>query len=370
VTPEDLERIATNVRRTGFVLEYDVTRLLHEHRWTVINSRYYLDDVTPQAREMDVIAYKVRPIGDCLLYTTLVISCKKSAEAVWGILFREADLADPNMNWHPVRAWSNHPAVRHMLVNPSWRQKYVSSIKRAGLYDTLFEPVGHVFAFQEFARSNGTPRNDTNLFLANSSLMKAEAYELGSLERRKTTPVLYNFNLISVVDFELVAVAFQGNDIRPRAVTDAVCVVNYIVNRTDTVARIHITTMARFDALLERYDALHEAHSSFFATLYDSFFDGVFSDDARVNVYRERFERRILWAINSVLQRQGMNPAESKSLWFRIRPDQSLAICVAPTPEGATALEADLPLRKMSAKALLELYRYSGEFHFEDDSLF
>ncbi len=47
------------LEKTGFGLEYTVSSILENDGWTVINNKYYIDDVQGSAREIDIIAYKV-----------------------------------------------------------------------------------------------------------------------------------------------------------------------------------------------------------------------------------------------------------------------------------------------------------------------
>lgn len=68
------------INKTGFILEYKVTKILERHNWNIINNRYYIDESIGCEREIDIVAYKAKEIDGIAYYTTLIISCKKSTE--------------------------------------------------------------------------------------------------------------------------------------------------------------------------------------------------------------------------------------------------------------------------------------------------
>ena len=49
-----------NIEKTGYVLEFNVSSLLQKHGWSVINNKYYIDDVQPAVREIDIVGYKAK----------------------------------------------------------------------------------------------------------------------------------------------------------------------------------------------------------------------------------------------------------------------------------------------------------------------
>ena len=79
----------TEIRKTGFVLENQIALILKSAGWTVISNKYYIDDSEESVREIDLIAYKAKRIQHFDVYTTLIISCKKSGDNAWALLARE-----------------------------------------------------------------------------------------------------------------------------------------------------------------------------------------------------------------------------------------------------------------------------------------
>ena len=99
------------IRKTGFVLEHDVSTALRKKKWTVISNKYYVDDNESTVHEIDLIAYKSTSVKHFRVYTALILSCKKNESNAWALLSRDIDRADPNKNWQPLHAWSNDKAV-------------------------------------------------------------------------------------------------------------------------------------------------------------------------------------------------------------------------------------------------------------------
>src|SRR5258708_15698332 len=273
----DLPKVVDGIRKSGFVLEYQVTELLRAHKWTVISHKYYIDDVQESAREIDLVAYKIYRHADYVMYTTLIVSCKKSDNNAWAFLMRDREVPDPNIDWNPVKVWSNETVLRHILSR-DWREGYLRDIATVPILEELFTPSGHLFAFQEIDKMRATVQNDKNIFNATSSLMKAEAYELNRLEKRKKRPVIYTFNLLSIAETDLVILHFAGKDINAMEAGDARFIFNYIVNRSETASRIHFIGFGELDRVLGTYDLLHEANGAFFEKRHSAFYATVFAN--------------------------------------------------------------------------------------------
>lgn len=115
----DLSLFEQGIKKTGFDLEFRISKILQDNNWTVINNRYYIDDHQETVREIDIIAYKASQLEDFLLLTTLVVSCKKSEENAWVLLSKNRDAQDPNVEWKPMHVWTNNKALNFTLASPS-----------------------------------------------------------------------------------------------------------------------------------------------------------------------------------------------------------------------------------------------------------
>lgn len=175
------DKFATEIRKTGFVLESKVSEALRRAGWTVISNKYYEDDFEGSVREIDILAYKVAKVQQVKVYTTILVSCKKSEPDIWALLARPIDLKNPNSDWWPLHTWSNDKSIAFHLERPKIARTYHEEVHALGVKEALQVPEYEVFAFQEMNRVSGAPHNDSNIFKAVTSLMKAQAYELGAL---------------------------------------------------------------------------------------------------------------------------------------------------------------------------------------------
>lgn len=366
----NLNSVVENIRKSGFVLEHDVTELLVQHQWSVINNRYYVDDVQEIAREIDIVAYKARKFANVWIYTVLVISCKKSEENSWALLFRHHNKNDPNMDWYPVKVWSNSKILKFMTNQPDWRLGYLEKADDRGLREELFEPTGHSLAFQEIHKTKHTIQNDKNIFNAISSLMKAEAYEMSSLERRKKDIALYNFNLVSVVDTELIKLQFRGKKIISSIIDEAKCIINFIVNKRETSSRIHFCTLQTLDNTLKSYDRLHQLNYLFFKDLTDSFYTDIFSDLERRELLKENFLRQVLWSYNFYYSQEYRKENRFQSIDFNFRRHTDVLEVLLDADESEIRfLNTHDGVRRITKTALKNVYRYTGEFTFAEEGI-
>ena len=278
-----LQRFVHNIQKTGFILEFSVSRLLQCHGWIVVNNKYYLDDVTGNARELDLLAYKVSTCQSIRIYTTLLISCEKSEEHAWALISKQKNERDPNTEWFPISVWSNDPILNFMLTQSKtdWKTRYVDS--SGTLYGSLLCPESHIFAFQEMHKKTGVRNDDKRIFSSITSLMKAQAYEMGSLAKRRKEPSLYNFNLIGVIETDVIEIKLNDG-VSAIEIIGAKYVGGYIIGRRETTARVHIFRFDTVDSVLENYDRLHINICDVFSRLHESFFDSVMEDFGRVKV--------------------------------------------------------------------------------------
>ncbi len=262
--PDIHNLIASEIAKTGYVLEHEIAQALKSKGWTVISGKYYVDDNEDAPREMDLIAYRVTRFDsdEVELYTVLIISCKKSDENVWALLARDANLKDPNTDYWPLHAWANDPAVTYQLGRPGNAKAYHEGVRALGVVDAVADPKIDVFAFQEMNKCSGAPKNDKAIFAAMTSLVKAQAYELSSLPGRKKTKAVYQFNLISVIGSDMYRLMFaeKGPGITSFKVDSEQYIARYIVSKRESFSRIRFITSKAFPLVLDDYARLHAAN--------------------------------------------------------------------------------------------------------------
>ena len=361
----ETEQFQKNIKKTGYLLEYQVSSLLQHHGWIVINNKYYVDDVQGGAREIDIIAYKATAIQGFHVYTSLIISCKKDEENAWALLAKNIDKKDPNTNWTPLHLWSNDDILKYMLDNTAWQQNYLT--KNAEIYETIFSPKSHIFAFQEMSKNSGKPQNDKKIFSSVSSLMKSQGYELTSLSKRKKEKSLYCFNLLSVVDSDLLKLNFRGEKIDTEPINDAKYVGNYIINKSETSSRIHFINADALKIIIKTYNKLHEHDVSFFNDLYDSYFPDACKtyNKSKVLIKKldEMLRRHINWAL--LEEFKWRDDVGEIDIWWHDEKEL-LHIETIDNEEYIEFLNSNDKIKEKTASILKDLYRFEGPFVFSE----
>lgn len=364
----NLELIASEIHKTGFVLENQVAQELKEAGWTVISNKYYVDDSEETVREIDLVAYRVSKVKHFDVYTALIISCKKSDSNAWALLARDINLKDPNSDWWPLHAWSNDKALTYQLAEAGKARRYHEQLIALGVTEALSAPAVEVFAFQEMDKATGKPQNNKPIFSAVTSLMKAQAYELGALPARKKAPAVYQFNLLSVVDTDLVRLMFRGTTIDSAVLESEHYLARYIVRKRETFARIRFVRANAFSVVLQDYGRLHSANCTWFGSEWDTFYTELIKDWRRVEVLADDFKNKIHWLVSWRLERHFQKPIDfgSPSLHWN-KSSSTLSIGVTVSLEALQFLNEDLDVTEHVSKALRSVFRYEGTFEFDDD---
>ena len=368
-----LEKFNAGILKTGFVLENRIANILKKQGWSVISNKYYEDDFEDKVREIDLIAYKADKAQDFDVYTCLIVSCKKSETNTWALLCRDLNLKDPNLDIRPLHSWSNLASIQFQLSNPNKAHEYYADISKLGAKDALADPKFEIFAFQEMNSGNGSPQNQKAIYDSIISLIKAQAYEMAALPERKKAPSVYQFNLISVVDADIVRLKFDGDKITSEATTSEQHVSRYILKRRQSFSKIRFINASVFGKILVDYDNLHKANLDWYSKTCDNFYYGIEKDGNRIKLYLDDFkkeiQRKVTHRVYKLLQKFII--LESVSLTW-IEEKYSLMIYLNIKEDDyseniATELNGDKETEDHVAIALKKIYRYSGSFYFETD---
>jgi hypothetical protein len=217
-------------------------------------------------------------------------------------------------------------------------------------------------------RESGGPQNDKAMFSAVTSLMKAQAYELAALPERKKEPVIYQFNLISVVDADLVRLHFAKDQITEIETESEQYIARYIVRRKETFSRVRFIRANRFAHLLEDYSRLHSANCGWLATLHSSFYQDVMGNTKKIEVLIKEFRETVEWYLQLRIRRVRKESGAIKSLsldWNAA--NKQVAVNVGTDTSTIVFLNGDTDSRNHVASALKKIYRYEGPFGFEED---
>lgn len=366
----DFDKFKAGISKTGFELEYRVGKFLRSKGWNVINGKYYIDDLQDTVREIDLVAYKVKKVQEVLVYTTLIVSCKKSDQNAWVLLGQSRDLKDPNMDWLPLQAWSNHNVLSFTLARSDWRKEYIAGARKRGCEKLVSSPDIHIFAFQEMNKVNGKPQNDTNIFASITSLMKAQAYEIEALPDRKKDAAVYQFNLLSVIDADLVRMEYVDDDISAYSVQDESYVASYIVNRKQTFSRIHFFTVEGFEVAASKYSSLHLHNVKFFESMVDAFYADAVQDAGKRDLLMGEFFKKIRAALNMRVYRETNSFMNNKDgyMWWNEK-EGILEVNLIESERLVSFLNDKDDVRRDVSDILKKLYRYEGEWIFGVDDI-
>lgn len=363
----DISKFESQIRKTGFVLENQVAQELKTKSWTVISNKYYVDDFDENVREIDVVAYKIKKIQHFNVCTALIISCKKSESNTWALLARDINLKDPNHDWEPVHIWANDKALDYQLQQSGGPHQYHEGISALGVTEALAIPEVEVFAFQEMDRAGGSPKNDKPIFSSVTSLIKAQAYELAALPQKNKPPSVYQFNLLSVVDADLIRLKFSGNEIKASPLDTEHYVARYIVKKRESFSRIRFIRADCFSHALNDYDRLHAANCEWFGTACDTFYDNIMHDWNRSQVLVEDFKRDVTWFLIWRVLVGLRKTVDFKTLsldWMK--STNSLSVALDVDVDVVAFLNGDSRAKERTASALQKIYRYDGPFAFEE----
>jgi hypothetical protein len=364
------DQFVDQIKKTGFVLENAIAQQLKAARWTVISNRYYVDDAEESVREIDLVAYQVSRVQHFDVYTALLISCKKSETNAWALLSREIDLKDPNSNWQPLHAWSNDKAVNFQISKSDAARLYHETVSTSAIGEALRTPEVEVFAFQEMNKTSGTPQNNKAIFNATTSLMKAQAYELGALPKRRTKPAVYQFNLVSVVDSNLIRLFFDGSSIDSKEISQEHFIARYIIRKQETFSRIRFMQADAFSRLLPEYSSLHRENCRWFDAQCNEFYVDIVKDGKRAQELITDFRREIRWDIRLALSAKRLPALDVEKVdFYWSTKDERVQIYGPFGSAGAQVLNNDPKIAEKVAVAFKKVYRYTGCFEFDDDDI-
>ncbi|WGV23598.1 hypothetical protein [Halotia branconii] len=371
----NLEKYHLNIKKTGFDLEFRISEILRKSGWSTINNKYYIDDVKEEVREIDIIAYKVMDTKDIRIFTTLVISCKKSEKNLWAFLSKKLDEKDPNLDLKPVHVWSNNKVLEFITSMSGFKNDYYENIINKKVGRALCTPKFQIFAYQEMDIDSGNPKNDTAIFSSISSLMKAQSYEINSLPKRRSSEKLnyiYQFNLISIIDSKLIRMLFDEEKIDTFEIDEDNYIARYIINKEQTIARIHFIKAKIFSDILEEYNLYHIANCNFFQQKYDDFYIDAISNEDKLELLFDEFYDLIKTSLYFELIQYGykrtlddfVKDVKADINWNEA--SKSLIISLDIPQEFTKCLNENKKICLMVAKNLNTIYHYDGRFEFVD----
>lgn len=348
-------------------MEFDISNVLTRDCWNVINNKYYVDDHQETVREIDIVAYKVGIVQGICVYTVLIISCKKSEQNAWALLSKKADHNDPNVEWVPVHAWSNDRKLSFMFGEQKWKKTYLSVLKQNQSNIVSDKPKRHIFGFQEMRKDGGSPQNDKNIFNSITSVMKAQAYEMNALPLRKKDPCVFQFNLISVAQTDLIRLDFDEDQAKGELIDDEIYLANYIVDKQQTFAKVHFIKSDKFEFFIKQYSNLHESNKKAFDVLYNKFCSEITKDSKKLNLFTDDVAEDVWWlAFKSINKFSETRKLFSKGWMNWNAKDEILEFQIELDNESITKLNSDNAIREALSESLKKHYTFTGNSKFAE----
>lgn len=370
---EQLERYKDNIQKTGFLLEYKISLYLQKNKWNIINNRYYIDDSTNDAREIDILAYKVNIIKNVRYYTTLLISSKKSEENDWAFLTKSLNQKDPNLDYFPVVNWTNEEYLKYMLETSDWKKRLIKDVLENAKLNKVHKIDEHLFAFQEMSKNSGKVQNDKKIYLSISSLVKSLSYEVISLDRRVDHNSFYSFYLLSVVDADLINIHFNESEISCKFIDEIMYLNRFIVNGKDDFHRVHFIKYDALENAIESYNELHNWNANFFSKLHQEFFKNLIGDSKKVNFQLKKYQSSMKYDLNRLLQEKyhGGYTLDDFILMqvYEGSSAEKLRIYISADENLVTFLNDSREVGLLFKRLLARNFNYKGSFYFSTDDL-
>lgn len=171
-----------------------------------------------------------------------------------------------------------------------------------------------------------------------------------------------------MLDAQLISLKFDRSP--PVAVesNDEMYLANYIIHKREGSSRIRIVKSDVFEACLADYERLHEFNCKVFGQQENEFYTNVLEDPKKVHVLIGRFQElvgnRLKWRVYDYNKKL----PDFKSMGLSWNIEKKYVSIDLPLYEGEVGfLDTDSAARAIVAEALSDVYRYSGDFHFEED---
>lgn len=365
-----MSKFIDGIKKTGFILENSIVQQLKQNNWNIISNKYYEDDVLESVREIDVLAYKVFKVDDLFIYTTLIISCKKNDNNAWALVSRDIDLNEPNSNWWPLHIWSNDYATKQVLLRENANKDYYKYMFEENGIIVMGPPSVDIFAFQELNKETGRPQNDKNIFSSITTLMKAQSYEMGALNTRKRNKCIYQFNLISIIDSNLIRLHVDGDEINEEDIDSEQMVARYIIKKQEQFFRIRFLKADSFEEYIKSYNQLHSSNVKLVKRERDSWLDNSIKDHKKVSLLTNEFIESILESIIDASRYYLNKQFVKESLFLYWESNKNfLRIFVTEDEKICGYLKSDKTLQEKTKSVLKELFKFEGSFEYSTDSL-
>ena len=86
---------------------------------------------------------------------------------------------------------------------------------------------------------------------------------------------MYQFNLLSVIDSDLVRLQFSNEEIHAESIDSEHYIARYIIKKKESFARVRFIKASSFKTALADYSRLHTGNCRWFGLTYGRFFETI-----------------------------------------------------------------------------------------------
>lgn len=355
-------KILEAIAKTGFVLEHKVVTALQAAGWNTINGSFYIDDVSEQARELDVIAYKIARSEHVDVLTCVLVSCKKDASHTAAFMSRKRPRRDPNADWEPIHYVCRLQPLKAHLSSSKWKDSYFSGLGRQP--KSLLIANRDIFAFQ-MVSADGKPHNDKPHHDSVTGLLKALDHEIN--KRNESTSSnrkrVYHYSLHTVFEAPMVDVEFTDEEQQVRQTERITCFSRFMVRKRDTSASIHFLSPRKIHSWIDDLNALHEYNGNFFPGEVQKSYEAILTSKDVRKYFQERIGAILKNDINMAISRLRLGAkidevfldSNGAQLTIEIEKD-----------DGVGTLNSDPELKSEISETLAHFANYAGPFQIVD----
>jgi len=365
---EKKQNIKESIQKTGFILEYNVNKILANESWKVINNKYYLDDLSGIPREIDLLAYKAVKSNNIRYYTCLLISCKKSEQNDWVFITKENSLINSQEDELTDKYWSNDPLLKLLLSQDNIISDINSSINGSETLKQLFVPERDLFAFQEISKTNQKVQNDKAIFSSLNSLVKAVTYELLRLPDRRKESSIYNFHLLSICDTDFFESYLSEDTIEINDINSILYRNQFIVNKKENHFTVDFIKFEYFENRIKEYNELDNWYKKFYTQLIDDFYSDITTNLQKRIIHFKCYKVSLDNVIKRHIQSDELEYFEIFGLNLNSDDNGILKLrSIIFSPENIERLNSNEQLNSQIKNWLKKWYRYEGDYLFEHE---
>jgi len=201
--------------------------------------------------------------------------------------------------------------------------------------------------------------------------MKAQAYEIGSLPNRKKSHAIYQFNLVTVAETQLLRMVLNDDEISCETINSDHYIGRYIINRKDYFSRIRFIESNNFENCIEDYNKLHKANQDWFKEQEISFYSDILTDAKRSNVLLPEFKKSLGYLFKYHYNRETDKELNNDNISVGYSDEKKMAYVYLDFDfSDLEKINNSTKMKEIAKKALASVYRYTGPFEFDFEIMF